>query len=151
MQEWNVNNDGHTWLLQQIAEHEQKTTERLKLVCDSTGHEFNLNDVHEDQEEIVYFVLRKLQEFLDIKKERKGKKFKPVHLTVTGAAGSGKSRVVHVLTNTFRCIFGRNDVVHICAPTGAAANNAGGQTLHRLAAVNPFKPNEDIKGKKKEI
>jgi len=137
-------------LLQQIAEHEQETTEKLKLVCDSTGHEFNLNDVHEDQEEIVYFVLQKLQEFLDIKKERKGKKFEPVRLTVTGAAGSGKSRVVHVLTNTFRRIFGRNDVVHICAPTGAAANNAGGQTLHRLAAVNPFKPNEDIKGKKKD-
>ena len=65
----------------------------------------------------------------------KHKKFKPLHLTVTGGAGSGKSTLVKVLTSTIRQIFQCNDSVLVAAPTGSASFNGGGVTMHRLFGI----------------
>lgn len=48
------------------------------------------------------------------------------HLFVTGRAGTGKSTILgHLAANTSK-------VIAICAPTGVAALNVGGQTIHSL-------------------
>lgn len=48
------------------------------------------------------------------------------HLLITGRAGTGKSTLLnHVVATTRR-------VVAVCAPTGVAALNVGGQTIHSL-------------------
>ena len=47
-------------------------------------------------------------------------------LLVTGRAGTGKSTVLH------RIVAGERRKVAVCAPTGVAALNVGGQTIHSL-------------------
>jgi len=57
------------------------------------------------------------------------------HIFLTGLAGAGKTavvkKIVDILTEK-----GRN--VACCAPTGIAAMNMGGSTIHSMFAINPF-------------
>lgn len=57
------------------------------------------------------------------------------NIFLTGKAGTGKSFVVKKLMQLFK-EKGKKAVA--CAPTGVAANNIGGQTIHSLFSINPF-------------
>jgi ATP-dependent DNA helicase PIF1 len=62
------------------------------------------------------------------------------NLFITGRAGTGKSTLLHVFRNTTRkkCV--------VLAPTGVAALNAGGQTIHSFFGFPAkFFPTSDIK------
>ena len=48
------------------------------------------------------------------------------HLFVTGRAGTGKSTILNHLA------FHTSKIIAVCAPTGVAALNVGGQTIHSL-------------------
>jgi hypothetical protein len=63
-------------------------------------------------------------------------KFVPLRLTVSGAAGMEKSFIINTIVSYMRCMFDDNDVVHVVAPTGMAAFNVLGETLHRFAGLN---------------
>ena len=59
----------------------------------------------------------------------------PFHIFLTGGAGVGKSHLVKAILQTGNKLFCRNDQLNdehmlVCAPTGAAAYNIGGNTLH---------------------
>ena len=56
-------------------------------------------------------------------------------LTMSGAGGSGKSVLINTIASVVRKAFGRSDAVHVCGPTGSAAFNAGGVTMHRLFGI----------------
>ena len=57
--------------------------------------------------------------------------FEPLRLTVTGKPGTGKSVVIQVIQNLCYIMFKTSSCVQVCAPTGGAAYNAGGQTCHQ--------------------
>jgi hypothetical protein len=59
--------------------------------------------------------------------------FIPLSLTVRVAAGTEKSFIINTIVSYLRSMFGDNDVVHVLAPTGIAAFNVLGDTLHRFA------------------
>jgi ATP-dependent DNA helicase PIF1 len=63
--------------------------------------------------------------------EETKKKFKPLCLTVMGCGGTGKSVLINIVVGYIRKIFQSNNSVLVTAPTGAAAHNVGGQTIHR--------------------
>ena len=65
------------------------------------------------------------------KTESERKQFKPLRMTVVGCAGTGKSVLINTVVGYIRKIFQDNNSVIVAAPTGAAAHNVGGQTLHR--------------------
>lgn len=48
------------------------------------------------------------------------------HLFITGRAGTGKSTILNHLS------FNTSKIIAVCAPTGVAALNVGGQTIHSL-------------------
>ena len=57
-------------------------------------------------------------------------------------AGSGKSTVINTLVTAVRRMFGYKNVIQIFAPTGGAAANAGGRTIHsglKVAVDKKFK------------
>ena len=108
-------------------------------------------DANKDQDEILCFLFKKLKEFILFKSKNRTDNFEPVRLTICGAAGSGKSHLINIIVNTFRTIFSRNDVVHIAAPTGCAANNVNGQTVHRLFKINCKNPYQDLSATGKEF
>lgn len=70
----------------------------------------------------------KQQVFIDTALARK-------NIYLTEKAGTGKSFVVHEIV---RLLNQRGKKVVTIAPTGVAANNIGGQTIHSLFSINPF-------------
>lgn len=59
----------------------------------------------------------------------------PFHIFLTGGAGVGKRHLVRAIVQTINHFFQRNNQVQdmhvmVCAPTGAAAYNISGYTLH---------------------
>lgn len=71
---------------------------------------------------------KKQQLFLDLIKEGK-------NVFITGQAGTGKTTIAHQAISDLKSIGKR---VAAIAPTGIAANNIGGQTMHSLFALSPY-------------
>ena len=135
----NCAGDGKTWLLEAIAKENEKTLcdKSLELPLKSDGKPCLLDDLFYDQHQIMTRILSKLRGWLSHLSERgTSKSFKPLRLTIMGAAGTGKSVLINTLVTVLRKMFGLNDVVHVAAPTGTAAFNVGGETLHRLFSVS---------------
>lgn len=72
------------------------------------------------------------------------KKFKLLRLTVRRCAGTGKSVLINTIVGCICKMFNSNNCAFVVAPTGAAAHNVGGQTIHHEFKVN-------INKKKKKI
>ena len=59
--------------------------------------------------------------------------FKPLRMFVSGVGGTGKSFLIHALKSLIHQIWPSSDLsCAIAAPTGLAAFNVGGMTIHRL-------------------
>ncbi|XP_023317653.1 uncharacterized protein LOC111694302 [Trichogramma pretiosum] len=58
-------------------------------------------------------------------------------IIVQGKAGSGKSTIIHSIVNEIKNAFGENSVA-LVAPTGAAALNIGGTTIHAYFKIPLF-------------
>jgi hypothetical protein len=76
--------------------------------------------------------------------------YDPLRLTISGAGGSGKSVLINTIASVFRKVFGRSDAVHVCGPTGSAAFNAGGVTIHRLFGIARRYTVKDLNAKKQK-
>jgi ATP-dependent exoDNAse (exonuclease V) alpha subunit len=61
------------------------------------------------------------------------------NIFLTGKAGTGKSFVVKLIIQLLKKI---NKKVVAIAPTGIAANNIGGQTIHSMFSINPYGVND---------
>ena len=93
---------------------------------------WGIPELHSDQKQVVFQVVAKIKEWI----EWDGKSsIKPLRMTVHGRPGTGKSVIIKALFDICYRIFGHNECVQICAPTGGAAYNAGGQTCHRQWGV----------------
>lgn len=66
---------------------------------------------------------------------------------ITGAAGVGKSTHLSKMVKDLKA---QGKVVAICAPTGLAAQNVGGVTIHSLLGINPFKKEINLSQAKRE-
>src|SRR5579871_3031496 len=68
-------------------------------------------------------------------------------LHIDGSAGTGKSYLIEMVSSHLAQLAasrGRGDPVVRCAPTGVAAHNISGYTLHRLFHISPQKPEDPI-------
>jgi len=111
----------------------------------------------DDQRSAIVIILMKLKEWvahLQFDESDNLQTFQPLRLTVMGAAGTGKSVLINTLVTVLRTMFGSNDVVQVAAPTGTAAFNAGGETLHRLFSImvdDDFCSEQALSAKRKRI
>ena len=100
-----------------------------------------------DQLMVLMTILIKLREWVTCATSADpnvAKSFQPLRTTIKGSAGSGKSFFVKCLANTVRAMFPETNIVEIAAPTGAAAHNVGGETLHRKWGINQNDPSKKI-------
>lgn len=100
----------------------------MELPLRSDCSEYKIEDLAPDQKESLANVLQAVRcycEGHDVHAD------KVLRLTVSGVAGSGKSTWINTLVTSLRKMFYADDTVSVFAPTGAAAYNAGGQTLHK--------------------
>ena len=95
----------------------------------SNGKDYAIQFLRPDQKDIMAVVVETLYRWVY------QEDFVPLRMTVSGVAGSGKSTLIQTIVSTVRNIFQRNDVIHVCAPTGSAAFSAGGETIHRLFRI----------------
>jgi pantothenate kinase-related protein Tda10 len=103
----------------------------LNIPKKQDGTEYQLHELSKEQLNIACIILSKLREWIDLStKIGNNKEFQPLRMTVTGGGGTGKSTLINTLVTIIHQIFQDNDSVHVLAPTGAAAFNVGGQTIH---------------------
>ncbi len=74
------------------------------------------------------------------------KKYKPLQATVMGCGGTGKSFIINTIISSVRNMTQMNDTVKVGAPSGAAAYNVQGSTLHHLLGINVSRPEDKLTG-----
>jgi hypothetical protein len=116
-----------------IDEYNNNKNNNLRIPKKTNGEEFKLEDLNEDQFKIAYVILKKIKEWLGLVSatEARKKQFKPLRMTVLGCGGTGKSVLINTSVPCIRNIFQHNNSVFVTAPTGAAAYNVGGSTMHK--------------------
>ena len=117
------------------------------MTLDGEVTNITIDHVNDDQLDVILLVVENIKKWIESAKgtnKKDAKEYKPLRMTVRGAAGSGKSFFIKALANTVREMFGDKNAVHISAPTGTAAHNVGGETIHRKFQVNPHRPENDI-------
>lgn len=67
---------------------------------------------------------------------------------IQGKAGTGKSCVINEITRRVNLKFD-SEATLLLAPTGVAANNIGGQTVHSALRINSKRTFQDLEGDSK--
>ena len=99
-----------------------------------------MDALYTDQKWIAHVVLNKIREYFTTDDF---KHFRPLRMTINGQGGTGKSVLLNTITSVVRKFTGCNDSVLVCAPTGTAAFNVNGETIHSLVRLNC---NDDDRG-----
>jgi Cdc6-like AAA superfamily ATPase len=97
---------------------------------------YDINNATESQAAVLYKVCDKIQEWISWEASTKKGTFVPLCLTVKGAAGTGKTFIINTIVSYLRRMFDNNYVVHVVAPTGMAAYNVLGETLHKFSGLD---------------
>ena len=138
------------WLENEIAK--TKMSARVYhpfKICTNSGDEkeISIDMAKGDQLRVMIVVMRKLREWITVAlspNHSRERSFEPLRMTLRGSAGAGKSFLIKCLCNTVTKVFGGNSVVEVAGPTGAAAYNVGGETLHRKWGINPHSPQKEL-------
>ena len=120
---------------------------RIPFTVDSDGNPvpYDVNSCNKSQKEIILLILKKLQEYVQFKaSDDSSKKFEPLRMTIMGQAGTGKSYLINTLVSITRTMFQDNDVIVTTGPTGAAANNVNGKTMHSMFGINFKNPKNQM-------
>ncbi len=79
-----------------------------------------------------------------IKFLRNKESYIPFHATVVGCGGTGKSYIINIVLTIVRKLTKRNTTILVGAPSGAAAYNVQGLTLHHLLGIGVSRPEDNI-------
>jgi hypothetical protein len=121
------------------ARERERFCKRVLSVADVERYSIQSIDNNEEQSDVVYSVLESLKKWIHFPEDHKKNSnivYNPLFMTVTGAGGCGKTHVIHVLVNAIEEIFPDVKVSIKVAPTGSAAFNIFGKTLHSTFALN---------------
>jgi len=104
----------------------------LNIPTQSNGKPYTIEALSEEQQDIVIRSVDTIIKFLN-----NDPSYTPFRATVMGGGGTGKSFIINTIISIIRKMTNANDTVQVAAPTGAAAYNVQGCTLHRLLKVTP--------------
>lgn len=119
------------WLEQQINLKRAQLLDAPHIPMKSNETEYKIEDLFPDQRWIAHRVLSKLQEWSVCTDFAS---FRPLRATINGQAGTGKSVLINTLVSVIRKFTMDNDSVVVAAPTGTAAFNVNGETVHSASA-----------------
>ena len=102
----------------------------IPLKNDGTS-EYLLEDLNEEQQAVVICAMDTVIKFLNNDPE-----YKPFRATVVGCGGTGKSFIINTLISIIRKYTNCNDSVKVAAPSGGAAYNVQGCTMHRCFSLS---------------
>ena len=121
--------DPENWLDEEIEKAKKELGTTPFIPMKDNGEHYELNDLFDDQKYIAFRVLETIKNWLTCKNFDD---FKPLRCTINGQGGTGKSVLLNTLVSVIRRFSQSNNVVFAAAPTGTAAFNVNGQTIHSL-------------------
>ena len=122
-----------SWLEYEINAAKKDLEKKPHIPLKDNGKNYKIEDLHDDQKWIAYVVLAKLKEWFtspDLST------FKPLRMTINGQAGTGKSVLINTLVSIVRSFTDCNNACLVAAPTGTAAFNVNGETIHSLSSIS---------------
>ena len=119
------------WLDEVIKAANAQEDSVIEIPLNTDGSEYRLCNLLEDQMAAAQYIMDGIRRYLSFPKH-----FKPIRMTLDGMAGCGKTVLVKTLVSLVRRMFQSQRAALICAPTGAAAFNAGGSTLHHMCSIS---------------
>lgn len=131
---------GGEWLANTIKSHQEREeqdgepqTLRIPTAYDSKGNAcpYTPQGCNNSQQEILCIIIKKLKEYMEFKNDpNPTKSFRPLRMTIMGAAGTGKSYLINTITTIARKMFKRNDCIHITGPTGKKLQRPPAKMCH---------------------
>ena len=116
-------------------ETHRQETEATDIPTKSDGSAYNIDDLSEEQKLIVLLTVDTVVKFLTNDKD-----YMPLRGTIIGMGGCGKSLVINTIIAIIRKLTDSNSTVQVAAPSGSAAYNVKGCTLHSLLVINVQTP-----------
>ena len=140
-----VSMDGTLWVDKIRSEHDSavkdqaEAVDKLVIPKQRNGDDYDAEQMSDEQKAIVYNAVDTVIKFLN-----NDPSYKPMRATIMGSAGTGKSFIINTIISMVRKLTGSNDTVQIAAPSGAAAFNVQGSTIHNLLGVRVTNPEKDL-------
>ena len=140
-----VSVDGTLWVDKIRSEHASAVKEQadavdnLVIPTQRNGDEYDAEQMSDEQKAIVYNAVDAVIKFLN-----NDPSYKPMRATIMGSAGTGKSFIINTIISMVRKLTCSNDTVQIAAPSGAAAFNVQGSTIHNLLGVRVANPEKGL-------
>ena len=137
--------DGTLWVDKIHSEHDSALKEQadsvdnLVIPKQRNGDKYDAERMSDEQKAIVYNAVDTIIKFLN-----NDPSYKPMRATIMGSAGTGKSFIINTIISMVRKLTGSNDTVQIAAPSGAAAFNVQGSTIHNLLGVRVTNPEKGL-------
>ena len=141
----NVTIDGTSWVdtIQQqhnkAIKDQANAVENLVIPTQSNGNAYDIETLSNEQKNIVYDAVDTVMKFLNNDPD-----YKPLRATIMGSGGTGKSFIINTIISMVRTLTCSNDTVQIAAPSGAAAFNVQGSTIHNLLGVRVSHPEKGL-------
>ncbi len=118
-----------------------KRKRKVEILKQKDGSIYSLKNLSKQQQAVVIAAID-----IIVKSLKNDKKFKPLQATVMGCGGNGKSFIINTIISIVRNMIQMNGTVKVGAPSGAAAYNVQGSTLHRLLGISVSRPEEKVTG-----
>lgn len=122
-------------LREQRADIEKAQEQQLEIPTRSNGEDYNIDILSVEQRIIVLATIDTIVKFLTNDDD-----YKPLRATIIGMGGCGKSLIINTIISIVRKMTKTNDTVKVAAPSGNAAWNVQGCTLHSLLNINVRTP-----------
>jgi len=116
---------------EQYYEAEGNANSALHVPKKKDGSDFKLEDLSEEQRVIVLGAVDAIFKFLNNDED-----YVPFRATILGCGGTGKSFIINTMISIVLKMTHCNDSVRVAAPSGGAAFNVQGCTIHRSFSVD---------------
>ena len=116
-----------------------RAIDNLVIPTQKNGDAYDVEMLSDEQKSIVYDAVDTVMKFLT-----NDPNYKPMRATIMGSGGTGKSFIINTIISMVRTLTCSNDTVQIAAPSGAAAFNVQGSTIHNLLGVRVSHPEKGL-------
>ena len=137
--------DGTSWVEAIQQQHDKavkdqaQAVDNLVIPTQKNGDAYDVEMLSDEQKSIVYDAVDTVMKFLANDPD-----YKPLRATIMGSGGTGKSFIINTIISMVRTLTCSNDTVQIAAPSGAAAFNVQGSTIHNLLGVRVSHPEKGL-------
>ena len=98
------------------------------------GLEYSIRNLNERQATVLSAIFDNLIQWINYSNDVTST-YSPLQMTILGKGGTGRSFLINTIVSEIQKHLKMNDTVVVTAPTGAAAYNVKGQTIHQEFGV----------------